>query len=700
MASTAVRFPVDNESQLPYWPDNDELPMTDNFFDQYVTFEASDAAALGGDVLEDPPSPSILLESLHPEMASSSSGPLDLPPDHSHVEIPARTTSRPIAVAPQTSSTGQIISDSALLATLAGEPVLNHGSISDSELLHLEGISLQSSPHRRNATTRSSPTFATSTRLSPQKRSRFVESVYATVRRAAHRLRPVRQEQFQPVDMTDLDAFLSDPRSGLEIFDVNFDELTDPTVAIKHEPIDCDGLPLSPPLTGRIPNERQVRPSGFVTGRLEDPFGDEVLGSPAMIQPARRQNVDTPMTTPGINGETFFHNQSMTAAHANNNNNTSSFRRPHKAYRSTSSAEWPTEGLLTDVKYAEDANVWSSASPSTAYVTDHNGNGNIQSPNWWDTPEISHAEPAHHHQHHHHHHHSTNGGGGGGVHGQRGAELPYEYGNDLISGLMIHMPQPRTPQVGVLRSDNLNEHLLATSTPSSSSYHMQGAHHFPPQHGGGGHNKGQGHGHGHHTDRRPRPRAPSSGARHQGPPQTSPRKLRNSSSMGYLREQSQSPSPMSNNRYGPQQQQQQQQHHGGQPHHQERRQQRSSSLAVRKQRSFSRRGGNNEPRTPSSACSTFAAATTMTTATTPSGGGGGGGGDLFNLDFVNFTPSDKNVLMTGVAPSGSSKTKARREKEALERAARLGEAALKVAGGDVNPGLLKELMRDFSLPDA
>ncbi|KAF3357856.1 hypothetical protein VdG1_05521 [Verticillium dahliae VDG1] len=62
-------------------------------------------------------------------------------------------------------------------------------------------------------------------------------------------------------------------------------------------------------------------------------------------------------------------------------------------------------------------------------------------------------------------------------------------------------------------------------------------------------------------------------------------------------------------------------------------------------------------------------------------GGGGGGG------FVNFTPSDHTLLMTGVAPSGSSKTKARREKEALEKRRRMSEAALKAvaaAGGDID----------------
>lgn len=62
------------------------------------------------------------------------------------------------------------------------------------------------------------------------------------------------------------------------------------------------------------------------------------------------------------------------------------------------------------------------------------------------------------------------------------------------------------------------------------------------------------------------------------------------------------------------------------------------------------------------------------------------------LGFVNFTLSDGSALMTGVAPSGSSKTKARREKEASERRVRMGQAAMKAvaaAGGDVDK-LLRE----------
>lgn len=56
------------------------------------------------------------------------------------------------------------------------------------------------------------------------------------------------------------------------------------------------------------------------------------------------------------------------------------------------------------------------------------------------------------------------------------------------------------------------------------------------------------------------------------------------------------------------------------------------------------------------------------------------------MGFVNFTPDDSRKILTGVAPSGSSKTKARREKEAAERRRKLSQAAVKAvmdAGGDL-----------------
>ncbi|KAI4211430.1 MAG: hypothetical protein LQ351_005732 [Letrouitia transgressa] len=59
---------------------------------------------------------------------------------------------------------------------------------------------------------------------------------------------------------------------------------------------------------------------------------------------------------------------------------------------------------------------------------------------------------------------------------------------------------------------------------------------------------------------------------------------------------------------------------------------------------------------------------------------------LTQTQFLNFTPSDSQKILTGVAPSGSSKTKARREMEASERNRKLSLAAMRLverAGGDV-----------------
>ncbi|KAK7724459.1 hypothetical protein SLS57_004214 [Botryosphaeria dothidea] len=56
------------------------------------------------------------------------------------------------------------------------------------------------------------------------------------------------------------------------------------------------------------------------------------------------------------------------------------------------------------------------------------------------------------------------------------------------------------------------------------------------------------------------------------------------------------------------------------------------------------------------------------------------------VGFVNYTPDDSRKILTGVAPSGSSKTKARREKEAAEKRRRLSQAAARAiieAGGDL-----------------
>ena len=61
--------------------------------------------------------------------------------------------------------------------------------------------------------------------------------------------------------------------------------------------------------------------------------------------------------------------------------------------------------------------------------------------------------------------------------------------------------------------------------------------------------------------------------------------------------------------------------------------------------------------------------------------------DSGEMSFVNFTPNDATRILSGVAPSGSSKTKARREREALEKRRKLSEAAaaaVLAVGGDAS----------------
>ncbi|KAL7914884.1 hypothetical protein GGI35DRAFT_474592 [Trichoderma velutinum] len=145
------------------------------------------------------------------------------------------------------------------------------------------------------------------------------------------------------------------------------------------------------------------------------------------------------------------------------------------------------------------------------------------------------------------------------------------------------------------------------------------------------------------------PRAPSSGARHRNLSSSPMRKTRGPSA---------SPTPT-------QAQMRNQSRH-------------SSTGSISSVRSASGRGPGSAPNTPGGV---------RKRRSRDAGAGGGISLSGDGIGFVNFTPSDGGILMTGVAPSGSSKTKARREKEAQEKRRRLSEAAMKAvaaAGGDVD----------------
>jgi hypothetical protein len=89
---------------------------------------------------------------------------------------------------------------------------------------------------------------------------------------------------------------------------------------------------------------------------------------------------------------------------------------------------------------------------------------------------------------------------------------------------------------------------------------------------------------------------------------------------------------------------------------------------------------------------TFAAsgtgtATTPTTTAMPGEGSPG-------LHFMNFTMDNRDTIIKGVAPSGSGKTKLRRDREEAEKSRRLSEAVKAGLMGDFSQ--LEEVHRMFS----
>ncbi|KAK8089429.1 hypothetical protein PG997_004390 [Apiospora hydei] len=589
MAFTAAQFPVDKD-QSSFWQSN-EGERTNG--------------KLRLRVPRGSPSPSLLLDSLDDCLTNSSNDHGSSYGGTSSEENRAKT-----AAARHISSALPNNNSASAVTTGSGDPVTGGGSISDSELLRLEGISLRSSPGRALATAPSSPSQLPASSLSPRKHNRLVDSVYATYRRVARR--PKRHIMHAENDVFDINGDEADILRELQ----NSRSSAAQHPGATFEPIDNNGLPLSPPLTGKIPHPgyQSRSKSGFVSGSLEDPFTDVLFISPPAAHQIDGQH--TPLPTPGLNDDFFCLDSSQLVDHFQ-----TSARLPKQ--RSTSSAEWPMQASVSD-----NSQLWSAGS----YVPD---SGSLQSSEWWESAPGNSASS----QNTPSQNKARNASVNLTVHNQQ-AELPLRVHAAVLTA---HIPGQ-------------------ISTPQRHSRHQHQHYH---------------HSNTDHRHRRPVPRAPSSGARHrQHLPahgfMTSPRKpstLHHSPSRPILihREESTSPTPTPTA-----------------PRH------RSSSMSVRKQRSWSRR----EPRTPNphqhhsfSAGSGGGGYNTPTTsaATTPmsSSFSGGGGG----VDFVNFTPSDKNVLMTGVAPSGSSKTKARREKEAVDRRRKLSEAAVKAvqaAGGDLD----------------
>ncbi|CAJ2502153.1 Uu.00g095470.m01.CDS01 [Anthostomella pinea] len=589
---------MDNDgSQFSYRQDNNELAVTsDNFFDQFVSFDSGDPSLMGGNPLENPPSPSILLDTIDSNLTNSSSNNQELHFKQFEVEGESAATSDYLTIPPYATIAEQSNSGPAVLTALAADPILNVGSVSGSELLRLEGISLQSL--KGNLTALPSLPFDNAKFLNPHKHNQFRESVHATTQHVAHYPKPQRPGQ---TNITAMGAFQGDMRPYYKLESLDINDYNRDILDMEQAPIDSNDLLLSPLSTGKIPEEHQSRNMRFVSGHLDDPFSKDILAPPAVLNPAKNHNTDTPINTPIINRDLFYQHPI-----ASLDMYTSPYQQQPKQQRSTSSAEWSMEGLFNS-KDADDANLLYSSSPSAAYIPD---SGNMPSPRWWEThhADTTHNGDAAHSDHNTHYTngaHSNNASLKVSMYNQQQTELPHEYNTEL--------------------SGQASRFSLAT--PRSS-------HHY--------HNR--------HSERRPLPRAPSSGARHRGS-LTSPRKLHRS--RAYLREESTSPTP-----------------HARPP---------GLGLGQGQQRSHSSSVRKRRPRTPTSKSGGFGSI--------GGGGGMGMGGGGSGIEFVNFTLSDKDMLMAGVAPSGSSTTRTRREKEAMEKGRKMSEAALKAvraAGGDIN----------------
>ncbi|KAK0745255.1 hypothetical protein B0T21DRAFT_390378 [Apiosordaria backusii] len=567
-----------------------------------------------------------------------------------------------------------------------GEP-LGGGTVSDSELLKLEGLSMRTTKVEVPQPAASVPPSPTPLGSSPKKSSRlgaFCSRFRSKAVSTLHGKSKQQQVEIKQASSMSTPVISSAQMGG---------------GAVKSEsgrprPVNLDlsksQLPLSPPLTGAMPASSQPQTiSGnqlmngnnnnnmnFVNGFLDDPFlTDQYLRGGQFVPPLQLSNgatngnmPHTPLQTPLIDG--------IPAA-------------------------------------------WQLPVTSPGFVMSPNGEINS---NWWDTagidamdtdpitnlfpsntttatnPRDASLNLAMHFPH-------------------NSFEYPAPPGTDDFSvsnNLMLHMPQPRGPNAAVLHPQYRAQQQQQQQSSSSS--------------------------------RRPKPRAPSSGARHHhytgngtSGSGMSPRKTRTASGSsttpfpttttsskasaggppgGRLHRRSASMQMLPN-------------HHHHHPHNPSLSSPGtlldppgagSTPSAIRKRRSWtgrrvshsssqvnlnsllppngqsassSSRGHKSTRRTAS--CSSLAALAGMNGMDGGGGGldgGGGGGGG----SFVNYTPQDKQLLMTGVAPSGSSKTKLRREKEAKEKAREFKERlarAVEAAGGDLER--LKEVEEGLAL---
>ncbi|CRK26788.1 hypothetical protein BN1708_000598 [Verticillium longisporum] len=525
-------------------------------------------------------------------------------------------------------------------------------SISDSELLRLEGISLKASPsrvpplghvshsqpptpllHQGQGPATSKPTPATATTTTSSSTAAATTGSRSFFKAVASKIQKAATVRSKPsfsrttINTTERD---SSTMSTLSI-DRPISPAISPRKAFKLRPDQQqmgipDGshpqqqrLPISLPNSATIP---QGLSNPFCNGFVEDPFAfDPSVASGPSPAVYKRQAPHTPIDTPVLEDDksTMYFQQPI---------------HPHQGgIAQANKAAWP---LPSSSAHAD-------SHGNMAWSNSFAQSDGLDTTQWWDGPvDLNDASSQFQAQN------ARNATYNLALHTQQaaggaGRDMAYEYHNQ--GQQQQHMPTAGNPH-------EMSGLMIQMSQANRSFFIVAGCpqlqHQMPPQP---------------QTERRPRmPRAPSAGARHMTTPM---RRQRPSSANRNRARDSSSASPTPNGRS------------------------RNSSgssnaggpvigASVKKRRSFQTPAGGRpgHPRTPSGGSSGA-----LGLGIGMGDGGGGGGG------FVNFTPSDHTLLMTGVAPSGSSKTKARREKEALEKRRRMSEAALKAvaaAGGDID----------------
>ncbi|KUI61350.1 Regulatory protein wetA [Cytospora mali] len=501
------------------------------------------------------------------------------------------------------------------------------GSISDSELLQLEGLSVNSprkmashhGPASSTPPTMQSfgPSTTTTTgnisgltdeidlssiaknQQNHKSGSRRFETIYSTIRRAVggHSRGRVQQQHpnTAPIPQTVIPSHMESAKKATR-------RLASESQTM---PTSWNGLPISPALT-EMANGRPSDASTFVNGYLDDPFFDPSVSfhNTGGLAPAAQINggkkviyngaiPHTPSRTPIIKAETT------------NGDDISQFF-------PTTSESWGLDATFaTTTDLSNHNNILSfdgTGMDTWGFDPSSDGGNHGMAHLGTSLPETSSSR---------NHHNLT-------------IQVPPTYARDhrhsapgandmATNGLMIQMPQPQTPSTAPLLSSQIMPGMHDGSAYPFPDEHPQSMHTFRSGGGGGPYTTGD---HG----RRHKPPAPSSGA----------------SDISSIT------APTTD----------------------------TQSHAIRKRRSASswlggRRTTSNVSSSSSSAAAAAAAVGDIMMSSSSAGSGEGGGGQI---GFVNYTPNDHNVLMTGVAPSGSSKTKARREKEAMERQRKLSEA--------------------------